>query len=79
VLVAFCHELLQVADLKDYVLLGKSAQQLAELAQQLGQPAYRGKQLLDGILRGAHSIEDIPGLPATFKQSLQDVGVKTGR
>lgn len=38
------------------VLLGQTSQQLAALAQSMGQPAYRGQQLADGILKGAKRI-----------------------
>ncbi len=43
-----------------YVLLGRSAEELGELAVKFGQPSFRGKQLLDGMIRGARSVDDIP-------------------
>lgn len=69
----------QQIDLSGHVLLGQSVEQLSQLAQQLGQPAYRGKQLLDGILKGAHRTTDIKGIPKPFAQQLEALGVKTGR
>ena len=41
------------------VVLGRTSEELLELAAEDGQPAYRAKQLMDGILRGARSIDDI--------------------
>jgi hypothetical protein len=41
------------------VLLGASAEQLVALAAADGQPAYRGKQLADGVRNGARSVADI--------------------
>ena len=38
------------------VLLGRSLPELQRFAQERGQPAYRGKQLYDGLLHGAHSV-----------------------
>ncbi|KAF6251294.1 hypothetical protein COO60DRAFT_1645229 [Scenedesmus sp. NREL 46B-D3] len=58
------------------VLLGQTPEQLGELAKRMGQPAYRGKQLADGILKGARRIA---GLPASFVAQLQEAGVTTGR
>ena len=46
------------------VLLGKSLSELEELAVQLGQQRFRGKQILDGVLQGAKSVDDIANLPA---------------
>ena len=41
------------------VVLGRTPDELAQLAAADGQPAYRGKQLMDGVLNGARSIDDI--------------------
>lgn len=41
------------------MLLGKSVEELADLAVSFGQPRYRGQQLLDGILQGAKSMDDV--------------------
>jgi hypothetical protein len=38
------------------VLLGQTHEQQGELAKSMGQPSYRGKQLADGILKGARRI-----------------------
>lgn len=42
-----------------FVLLGKTVEQLSALAVHFGQPAYRGAQLRDAMLKGAHSLDDI--------------------
>ena len=47
------------------VLLGATAEQLAALAAADGQPAYRGKQLADGVRNGARSVADIAQVPPT--------------
>ena len=41
------------------VILARTAEELVELAAVDGQPAYRGKQLMDGVLHGARSVDDI--------------------
>ena len=41
------------------VLLGCSTEELEALAVSCGQPAYRGRQLLDCLLQGAHSTADL--------------------
>ena len=41
------------------VLLGCSTEELQALAVSCGQPAYRGRQLLDCLLQGAHSTADL--------------------
>lgn len=41
------------------VLLGRDAEELGALAQRYGQPAFRGRQLQQGVLQGAKSVEDI--------------------
>ena len=42
------------------MLLGRPVEELSELAVKSGQPKFRGQQLLDGMLKGARSVEDIP-------------------
>ena len=43
-----------------FVLLGRPVEELSELAVKSGQPKFRGQQLLDGMLKGARSVDDIP-------------------
>ena len=52
------------------MILGRTADELAQLAAADEQPAYRGKQLMDGILNGARSIDDI-GNVSTSHPSLR--------
>ncbi|CAL8470309.1 g9851 [Coccomyxa elongata] len=61
------------------VLLGRSLEELQDFAKAHGQPAYRGKQLYDGLMHGAHSVEDITNVPSSWRQELVRQGVKTGR
>ncbi|KAK9915952.1 hypothetical protein WJX75_006384 [Coccomyxa subellipsoidea] len=61
------------------VLLGKTLEELQEFAKAQGQPAYRGKQLYDGLMHGAHSVEDITNVPSSWRQELVRQGVTTGR
>ncbi len=41
------------------VILARTGEELVALAAADGQPAYRGKQLMDGVLHGARSVDDI--------------------
>lgn len=41
------------------VLLGMGEEELAAVAVADGQPAYRGKQLGDGVRNGARALKDI--------------------
>ena len=52
------------------MILGRTADELAQLAAADEQPAYRGKQLMDGVLKGARSIDDI-GNVSTSHPSLR--------
>jgi hypothetical protein len=69
----------QAVDLKGFVLLGKTLQQLSALAEQLGQPKYRGKQILDSLLKGCRDVLELHGLPKEFREQLAQSGVVTGR
>jgi 23S rRNA (adenine2503-C2)-methyltransferase len=60
--------------LKGFVLLGKTPEQLSVVAQQLGQPKYRGKQILDGILSGCRDVLDLRLLPKGFREQLSESG-----
>jgi 23S rRNA (adenine2503-C2)-methyltransferase len=43
------------------------------------QPGYRAKQLLEGILQGARSLEQITTVPQNWRDQLIKDGVRTGR
>lgn len=47
------------ADKGGTVLLGKSVEDLQDLAVQYGESKFRGKQIFDGIYNGARTIDAI--------------------
>ncbi|XP_010505646.1 PREDICTED: uncharacterized protein LOC104782422 [Camelina sativa] len=62
------------------VLLGMTEPELQQLAINLGQEGYRGKQLHHLIYkRKASKVEDFSNLPQTFRKELVDGGFKVGR
>ncbi|KAL3523825.1 hypothetical protein ACH5RR_016659 [Cinchona calisaya] len=68
------------ADSPSQVLLGMSEQQLQQLAVDLGQERYRGKQLHHLLYkRKVKEIEDFSQLPLAFRNELQEAGWRVGR
>ncbi|CAL5218542.1 g231 [Coccomyxa viridis] len=61
------------------VLLGRSLTDLQDFAQANGQPKFRGKQLYDGLVHGAHDVLDFNNVPKAWRQSLAEQGVVSGR
>ena len=61
------------------VLLARTLDELKAIAAADGQPGYRAKQLRDGVLQGARSVEDISTIPKAWRQALIERGVSTGR
>ena len=60
-------------------LLGLTIQQLTEIAEGLGQPGYRARQLLDGLYRQRWSaLEQFTMLPLAFRQRLRESGYAVG-
>ncbi|MFN3360057.1 MAG: 23S rRNA (adenine(2503)-C(2))-methyltransferase RlmN [Pseudanabaenaceae cyanobacterium] len=60
------------------ILLGKSRSELMAWAVQMGQPAFRGKQVHEWIYgKGVSQLEEISVLPKQWRENLQ--GVKVGR
>lgn len=53
------------------VLLGRSLPELQRFAQERGQPAYRGKQLYDGLLHGVHSVLEFNNVRARLRSHVQ--------
>jgi 23S rRNA (adenine2503-C2)-methyltransferase len=54
-------------------LVGKTTEDLTKLAVELGQPAYRGKQLAQWIYRrGVDSFDSMSDLPQPFRAALQE-------
>jgi len=61
------------------VLLGLTLQELTGLAEGLGQPAYRGRQLYEALYRQRiESAEQISTLPQEFRSHLMDNGFSVG-
>ncbi|KXZ55177.1 hypothetical protein GPECTOR_3g323 [Gonium pectorale] len=67
------------ADMVRAVLLGMDLPSLEQLAEHYGQPRFRAKQLLEGVLKGAHSVEEISTIPKQWRAQLLADGVRTGR
>jgi 23S rRNA (adenine2503-C2)-methyltransferase len=60
-------------------LLGLTIQQLTEIAESLGQPGYRARQLLDGLYRQRWpALEQFTMLPLAFRQRLRESGYAIG-
>lgn len=60
-------------------LVGRTRAELQSLMAELGQPAYRGKQLAQWLYaRGARTFEEMTDLPAAFRQRLSET-VSVGR
>lgn len=54
-------------------LVGMSGEELADLAERLGEPRYRGRQIGRWLYRrGAASFEEMTDLPAAFRQRLAE-------
>ena len=54
-------------------LAGLSTAELSALAQEMGEPAYRGRQIFNAIQgRRARSLEEITDLPKTFRATLAE-------
>ncbi|KAL3838415.1 hypothetical protein ACJIZ3_023006 [Penstemon smallii] len=62
------------------VLLGMSEQDLTQLALDLGQQSYRGKQLYHLLYkRKIKEVQDFSQLPLAFRNGLQEAGWNVGR
>lgn len=60
-------------------LLGLTLQELTQLAEEHGQPSYRGGQLFEAIYRQRlHSAEEISTLPRSFRGALEQTGLHVG-
>jgi len=60
-------------------LIGLSLQELTSLAEEGGQPAYRGRQLFEAIYeKRVRSAEEISTLPKNFRAELQRMGFSVG-
>jgi 23S rRNA (adenine2503-C2)-methyltransferase len=64
---------------KPRALLGLSLRELTSLAEESGQPSYRGRQLFEALYRQrCGSAEQISTLPQEFRQSLGQRGMSLG-
>ncbi|HTZ96498.1 MAG TPA: 23S rRNA (adenine(2503)-C(2))-methyltransferase RlmN [Terriglobales bacterium] len=60
-------------------LLGLTLQELTQIAEERGQPSYRGQQLFDAIYRQRlDSSQDISTLPLEFRHDLETSGLSIG-
>jgi len=60
-------------------LLGLSFQQLSEIAEQLGEPPYRARQLFDGLYRQRWPVlEQFSPLPMELRRKLGEAGFSIG-
>ncbi len=56
-------------------LMDLSCDELKNFAVQLGEPAFRGKQIFEWIYRGAESFEDMTNISKSFREKLSDVAI----
>jgi 23S rRNA (adenine2503-C2)-methyltransferase len=64
---------------KQTTLLGLTLQELTLLAEEAGEPAYRGKQLFEAIYgQRVDSPEQISTLPVGFRNSISEKGLSVG-
>ncbi len=60
-------------------LLGLDIQELSALVAKMGQPAYRARQLYEGLYRArVTDLAEITTLPQSFRAELQGKGYKIG-
>jgi 23S rRNA (adenine2503-C2)-methyltransferase len=63
----------------DKALLGLTLQELTRLAEDAGQPSYRGQQMFESIYRRrVHSPEQMSNLPQSFRGELAETGFSVG-
>jgi len=68
-----------MAELKQTTLLGLTLQELTQVAEESGQPAYRGRQLFEAIYaRRIEAPEQISTLPQDFRVWLNQSGLAVG-
>jgi 23S rRNA (adenine2503-C2)-methyltransferase len=68
-----------MADLRQSTLLGLTLQELTQVAEESGQPAYRGRQLFDALYsQRIQASEQISTLPQDFRARLAQNGLAVG-
>jgi 23S rRNA (adenine2503-C2)-methyltransferase len=60
-------------NLKDYNL-----EELEQIVKSLGEPSYRGKQLMDWLYKGVRSFDEMKNIPKPFIEKLEAKGYSTG-
>jgi 23S rRNA (adenine2503-C2)-methyltransferase len=64
-----------MSDLQHTELLGLSLQELTDLAEKMGEPPYRARQLFDGLYRQRwRELEQFTPLPLALRQQLRENG-----
>jgi 23S rRNA (adenine2503-C2)-methyltransferase len=68
-----------MGEAKEKVLLGLTLQELTSLAEEAGQPSYRGQQIFEGIYRRrVENPDQISNLPQSFRRTLLGAGFSVG-
>ena len=53
-------------------LLSMFPEELSALCVELGQPKYRGKQIFEGLYKGARDFSEFTSLPKAFREKLNE-------
>ena len=53
-------------------LISLTLSELEDLAQSMGQPKFRGKQIYEWIYKGAETFDDLKNIPKDFRQKLSE-------
>jgi 23S rRNA (adenine2503-C2)-methyltransferase len=68
-----------MCEAKEKTLLGLTLQELTSLAEEAGQPPYRGQQIFEGIYRTrVENPEQMSNLPLSFRATLLEAGFSVG-
>src|SRR5262249_41115839 len=68
-----------MSQLQHTELLGLSLQQLTDIAEELGEPLYRARQLFDGLYRQRWAdLQDFTTLPLALRQRMGESGFGVG-
>jgi len=68
-----------MSEVHERALLGLTLQELTSVAEEAGQPSYRGQQIFEGIYRGrVETADQISSLPQPFRGALAQAGFSVG-
>jgi 23S rRNA (adenine2503-C2)-methyltransferase len=68
-----------MGELKERALLGLTLQELTSLAEEAGQPAYRGRQMFEGLYKQRIDSPDrMSNVPQSFRSALAEAGFSVG-